>query len=65
MHVVMMQLSLEKCLKEFGKEGEEAVIKEMQQHHDMEKIWPRYARKLHRRQTKRSTIITDAPQEDK
>ena len=35
-HSVMMQLSLEKGLKEFGKEGEKAIIKEMQQHYDME-----------------------------
>ena len=45
-HSVMMQLSLKKGLKEFGKEGEEAAIKEMQQHHDMETFRPRYALEL-------------------
>ena len=42
----MMQLSLKEGLKEFGKEGEEAAIKEMQQHHDMETFQPRYAHEL-------------------
>ena len=42
----MIQLSLKKGLKEFGKEGEEATIKEMQQHHDMETFRPRYTHEL-------------------
>jgi hypothetical protein len=33
-------------LKEFGKESEEAAIKEMQQHHDMETFQPRYSHEL-------------------
>ena len=45
-HSVIMQLSLKKGLKEFGKEGEEADIKEMQQYHDMETFRPRYAHEL-------------------
>ena len=39
-HAVMMQLSLEKDLKEFRKEGEEAAIKEIQQYHDIETFRP-------------------------
>ena len=39
-HAAMMQLSLEKGLQQFGKEGEKAPIKEMQQHHDMDTCCP-------------------------
>ena len=45
-HSVMMQLSLKKGLKEFGKEGQEAANKEIQQHHNIETFRPRYAHEL-------------------
>ena len=34
-HYAMMQLSLKAGLKQFGKEGADAVIKELKQHHGM------------------------------
>jgi hypothetical protein len=37
-HIVMTQHSIKKGLKIFGKDGENAVISEMQQLHDMECI---------------------------
>ena len=45
-HSFMTQLSLKRVLKEFGKECEEAAIKEMQQHYDMETFRPQHAHEL-------------------
>ena len=45
-HAKMVQLFLEKGLKEFGKEGRKAIIKEIQQHHNMETYLPRYVHDL-------------------
>ena len=42
-HTIMMQLSLKKGLQEWGTDGEDAAIKEMKQHHDLETFAPVHA----------------------
>ena len=47
-----MQLSLKKGLQEWGERGEDAAIKEMKQHHDMETFTPVHAHELMAEQRK-------------
>jgi hypothetical protein len=47
-HIVMTQHSVRKGLKLFGKDGENAIISEMQQFHDMDCIEPKQAQMLTR-----------------
>jgi hypothetical protein len=47
-HIVMTQHSVRKGLKIFGKDGENAIISEMQQLHDMDCIEPKQAQMLTR-----------------
>ena len=46
MHCTMIQLSLGKGLKWFGKEGEKTAVKKMKHHHDMSTLKPKFAHKL-------------------